>query len=174
MPAKVKKTITALPSRLKSKQKPVKAVKPLTTAQKLDAIGEEVIFERVANCDYYETIAKDYGVSRHALMNWLRANEDMYAHAREARADKLAEEIILISDDSSRDTIIDEDGNERTNQEVVARSRLRVDSRKWLASKMMPKKYGDKLDITADVKVQTLTDEQLAERAKALAAKLGL
>ena len=36
--------------------------------------------------------------------------------------------------------------------ETPARSRLRVDTRKWYLSKIMPKKYGDKLDVTTDGK----------------------
>lgn len=71
--------------------------------------------------------------------------QQQYARAREVQADRLAEEILEIADDSSRDTYKDEDGNDRIDHEVVARSRLRVDSRKWLASKMAPKKYGDKV-----------------------------
>lgn len=71
-----------------------------------------------------------------------------YACAREARADYLAEELLEIADDSSGDTITDKDGNTRADSEFVARSRLRVDSRKWLASKMAPKKYGDKIEHT--------------------------
>ena len=155
----------------KNEQKPKKAAKPLTAAQKLDAVGEEVIFEQVAEGIFYEDIAKLVGVSRHALMNWMGAREDMYAHAREARADKLAEEIITISDDSSRDTYIDKEGVERTDNEVVSRSRLRVDSRKWLASKMLPKKYGDRLNLDADVRVVDLTDEQVNAKLAELAAK---
>ena len=70
-----------------------------------------------------------------------------YAHAREAQADKLAEEILLIADDGSNDTYTDGDGNCRTDAEAIQRSKLRVDARKWLASKMAPKKYGDKVAI---------------------------
>jgi hypothetical protein len=33
--------------------------------------------------------------------------------------------------------------SERTDHEVINRSRLRVDTRKWYASKVLPKKYGD-------------------------------
>ncbi len=53
----------------------------------------------------------------------------------------LVDEIIDIADDSSNDRIID-DGRERCNGEYIARSRLRVDTRKWLASKLAPKIYG--------------------------------
>jgi hypothetical protein len=82
-------------------------------------------------------------------MRWIEAHPDFrnqYARAREAQADRMAEEILEIADDGRNDTYTDEDGNERTNQEIVARSRLRVDARKWLAAKMAPKKYGDKIE----------------------------
>lgn len=83
------------------------------------------------------------------VFRWLAIHEafrDQYARACDARTDAMAEEILEISDDSSDDLIIDpESGRERMNAEFVARARLRVDSRKWLMSKMAPKKYGDKI-----------------------------
>ena len=82
-------------------------------------------------------------------MLWLDGSRpefsEQYARAREAQADKLAEEALQIADDGRSDTYLDAEGNERTDNEVIQRSRLRVDTRKWLASKMAPKKYGDKL-----------------------------
>lgn len=82
------------------------------------------------------------------VFRWIIAHDkfrDQYARARETQADTMADEILEIADDGKRDTYIDENGNERTDQDVIARSRLRVDARKWLASKMAPKKYGDKV-----------------------------
>ena len=38
----------------------------------------------------------------------------------------------------------------RMNSEYVQRSRIRIDTRKWIASKLKPKKYGDKVDVTTD------------------------
>ncbi len=64
-----------------------------------------------------------------------------YAHAREAQADLLAEEILEIADGCSH--TISKDGCIETNRELIARARLRIDSRKWLASKVAPKKYGN-------------------------------
>ena len=127
------------------KSAPKKAVAPkeLTASKKLDAVGIDVICERVADAEFYDVIAKSYGVARGSLMAWLARQPDAYAHAREARADKLAEDILEIADDSSHDVIVDEGGNVKINGEFVQRSRLRVDSRKWLASKMFPKKDGD-------------------------------
>jgi hypothetical protein len=83
------------------------------------------------------------------VFRWLAAHKefrDQYARAREARADAMAEEILEISDDDSDDAIIDpETGSTRLNTEFVARSRLKVDTRKWLMARMAPKVYGDKV-----------------------------
>lgn len=77
-----------------------------------------------------------------------------YAGARARGYQLLADDILEISDDSSGDVIVDDEGNERTDAERVARSRLRVDSRKWMLSKMLPKVYGDKLttEVTGGLK----------------------
>lgn len=72
---------------------------------------------------------------------------EQYARAREAQADLLAEQILEIADDGSNDSYTDDEGLTRIDHDVIARSRLRVDARKWLASKMAPKKYGDKLAV---------------------------
>lgn len=84
-----------------------------------------------------------------------------YAQARIALAEHWADQIMTIADDSSEDTIIREkDGMqvEVQNTEWVNRSRLRVDSRKWLLSKALPKVYGDKLELSgnADAPLQVV------------------
>ena len=107
------------------------------------------------------------------IMAWLDGSRpefsEQYARAREAQADKLAEEILAIADDGRSDTYLDAEGNEKTDSEVIQRSKLRVEARKWLASKMAPKKYGDKMAIGGadDLgPVQTVTKEMTdAERA---------
>lgn len=125
------------------------AAKPTPARDALEAIGIEAICERVAECETLQSIADGAGVSKGSLIAWLGGHADQYTRAREAQADKLAEDILQIADDGKRDTYIDLDGNERTDQDVIGRSRLRVDARKWLAGKMAPKKYGDKLDLDA-------------------------
>ena len=83
------------------------------------------------------------------VFRWLAAHhefQEQYARAMDARATLLAEEILEISDDSSGDAVTDpETGAVRMDAEFVARARLRVDSRKWLAARMSPRKYGDKI-----------------------------
>lgn len=93
--------------------------------------------------------------SKSAVFRWLAANEafrDQYARAREAQADALFDDILDIADDGSNDFITKEnaDGSEyeAVNAEHIQRSRLRVDARKWMAGKLQPKKYGEKLALT--------------------------
>lgn len=66
-----------------------------------------------------------------------------YDKAKRSQADLLAQEILDISDDSSRDQSINDKGNLVLDSEYVARSRLRIDARKWISSKLLPKVYGD-------------------------------
>lgn len=82
------------------------------------------------------------------VMRWLADERyiefrDQYACAREDLADKLADEILQIADDGSNDTFLDANGNVKVNHDVIARARLQIDVRKWLAAKLAPKKYGD-------------------------------
>lgn len=83
---------------------------------------------------------------------------ERYARAREAQAHLIADEIVEISDDDSGDydlTPITQDVTavSKANQENIARSRLRVDTRKWYLSKMLPKRFGDKLEHTGKFEV---------------------
>lgn len=84
---------------------------------------------------------------------WIKEDKDLsnnYARACEIRAELIFDEMFKIADNTVRDYIEDEDGNEIVNHEVINRSRLRIDTRKWALSKMMPKKYGDKIDVTSN------------------------
>jgi hypothetical protein len=87
------------------------------------------------------------------IFNWLRTQEgflEQYEKAKEMQADSLAEDILDIADDGSNDWMErhDKEGENigwQLNGEHVQRSRLRIDSRKWIASKLKAKKYGDKI-----------------------------
>jgi hypothetical protein len=78
--------------------------------------------------------------------------DEINARAREMQAEHFADEILEIADDGSNDWIERkrQDGSIEIvlDHEHVQRSRLRVDARKWLLSKLMPKQYGDKVEVT--------------------------
>jgi hypothetical protein len=81
---------------------------------------------------------------------WRLKNEyfsEQYTKAKKNQAELLAEETLDIADESDRDVTINALGNEVCNTEFVNRSRLRVDTRKWLTSKLLPKIYGDQKTV---------------------------
>jgi len=86
---------------------------------------------------------------------------EQYARAKQDGAEAWAEEILDIADDGSNDWMSANDPENpgyKQNGEAIQRARLRVDSRKWLLSKLLPKKYGDKLDVN---QTGTMTVEQI-------------
>lgn len=74
-----------------------------------------------------------------------------YAQAKISQIETLIDEVIEIADDVSQDTIFNDQGSKSCNGEWIARSRLRIDTRKWLASKLIPRLYGaqDQINLTA-------------------------
>lgn len=123
-------------------------------------IADKICQEIATTSKGLNAICKSDGMpSVRTVYNWLNDSEfaeflQSYTRAREAQADLIAEEIIQIADDSSNDTMTIKKGDEEIeveNKEWVNRSRLRVDARKWIASKLAPKKYGDKVDVKAEL-----------------------
>lgn len=120
----------------------------------------DTICEQLASGDSMRTVCKsDDMPSMATIFSWLRTNNDFleqYERAKAEAADAMIDEIIEIADDGTNDWMEKRDkegkptGYYIINGEHVQRSRLRVDVRKWYASKLKPKKYGDKLDVTSD------------------------
>lgn len=98
--------------------------------------------------------------SSSTFYQWLDNNIEkskQYARATEVRAEIIFDDIIAIADENTNDTYIDDNGFEKVNKDVIQRSRLRIDARKWVLSKLNPKKFGEKLDVTSDNKPITQT-----------------
>jgi hypothetical protein len=113
-----------------------------------------IICDRLAEGESLKSICEDDGMpARSTVFKWLAENttfSDMYARAREEQADAVFDEILSIADDGRNDWMErrgEEDAGWVTNGENLQRSKLRIDARKWMAGKLRPKKYGDKLDI---------------------------
>lgn len=95
---------------------------------------------------------------------WLLQNKqfsDNYAKAREEQADTLADEIQAIADEPPAE-IVDDKGVSRTDSGWVTWQKNRIDARKWVASKLKPKKYGDRQILAGDaespIEVKTNTE----------------
>ena len=91
------------------------------------------------------------------IYKWLNDNKEFsekYAHAKKSQLEYMANEIVDISDNAENDYMRrygrgdDEDSGWVTNGEAIQRSKLRIETRKWLMSKLNAKKYGDKTQLT--------------------------
>lgn len=117
------------------------------------ALGE-LICARIAEGDSLRTIVKDKEMpSASSIIRWLLDETKkefwtQYEKARNVQAELMFEELLDIADDGTNDWVERErqDGSTYTvvDTEVIGRSRLRVDTRKWYLSKVLPKKFGEK------------------------------
>lgn len=94
----------------------------------------DLICERMANGETLRSICRDIGFLPSTVIMWTNSNKaffEQYTQARQKQADSYA------------DMILDEAFNSHDAQI----GRLRVDALKWVASKLAPKRYGDKVEV---------------------------
>ncbi|MBI9081885.1 MAG: hypothetical protein JEY79_19365 [Pseudodesulfovibrio sp.] len=89
-----------------------------------------------------EIVAMPDMPSRSTIYEWISRNaqaSDMYARAREEQADYMADQIVRIADE----------------EYDPQKARVRIDARKWVAAKLKPRRYGDKVqaDVTGDLRI---------------------
>ena len=124
--------------------------RPSTFAQDI----ADVICERLMDGESLRTICKsDDMPAASTVFRWLTLHKDFseqYARAREIQADLLFDDVLDIADDGTNDWMQRANadgtlGDAVLNGEHVQRSKLRVDARKWMAGKLAPKKYGERV-----------------------------
>ena len=109
----------------------------------------EKICLRLALGESLRTICQDDKMpGMRTVMTWVSSDhkdfQQQYAQARETQAELLADELMEIADDSTND-YMERRGQTMVDQENIQRSRLRVDTRKWYLSKVLPK-FKDKTE----------------------------
>jgi len=128
------------------------------TVARSDAVIDAIL-ERVANGESLNKICSEPNMpTRKSMYVWLKADAVLlaaYELAIAMRAEKMAEEIVDLADE--RPPIDEETG--KMDSAWVTWQKLRVDARKWTTSKLLPKKYGDRLNVDSEVK--TSGDEYL-------------
>lgn len=109
------------------------------TVEQMPALGDSIC-ARLAVGESLRSICKRDGMpSMPTIFEWLRLDPTFaqnYTRAREHQAESYADEIASIADSAQG---LDSAG--------VNAARLRVDARKWCASKLLPKRYGDRIDV---------------------------
>lgn len=143
----------------------------------------DLICSRIAEGESMRSISRDDSMpAMSTLFLWLRTHEifsEQYAKAKIESHSALFEEIMDIADDGTNDWM---ERNAKDNEgyilngEALQRSRLRVDTRKWALSKIIPKKYGDKIMTEHSGSVGTYEslspdelNRQIAEKQQAFA-----
>jgi transposase-like protein len=142
---------------------------------------QDIICERLAAGESMRSISRDENMPACSTMfKWLREHEEFseqYAIAKEESADALVEDMLDIADNQVEQPLVidgkpllDDNGKPILIKDAVSvnHARLRVDTRKWAASKLKPKKYGDKIQtehsgqVTHNMRdVTDMTDEEL-------------
>ena len=117
-----------------------------------------LICDRLANGDTLRAICEDENLpTEKTVRSWAidvdHPFSSQYARAREIGYHKMADDLLDIAD----------------NDPDPVKSRLRVEARKWLLSKALPKIYGDRTAVDLNVKrdAETLSDAELQHIAAA-------
>lgn len=96
----------------------------------------------------FRSACRQTGLAMSTFLGWVEADPklaEQYAHARAILLEHLSEDLQEIADAPVGSTITG-----ATDAGAVAKQRLQVDTRKWLLSKLAPKKYGDKMQLSGD------------------------
>jgi transposase-like protein len=114
------------------------------------------IFDYLCNGDSMITVARRIGVNKGSIYRWMKGNEKlrtMVKEAREIQAGDYIDDLLKIADDESKDLLVDpETGRKYPNAAAVARSKLKISTRKKLAGFYHPTEFSDKaqIDITSN------------------------
>lgn len=109
--------------------------------------------QSLAGGDSLVKACKDVGIHVTTFFRWMDGDTELrnlYAHAREAQAEYFANDIVAIADEVEVVGVMTPDGvmDFKLDPVGVARNKLRIDARKWVAAKLLPKKYGEKVETT--------------------------
>lgn len=119
------------------------------------ALFDSILLDIAAGEAAYKVLLA-HNVPRKAFYAYLAANAEAgnrYARAKYDGLERLADEILELADEERRMLVVKTFKNgdsEEREIDVVERSRLQVDSRKWLLSKLVPKRYGERKILAGD------------------------
>lgn len=139
-----------------------------------DELANEIC-ARIASGESLRSICKsDHMPVMSTVMLWLVCGKhetfsEHYAESRRIQAEVLADELMEIADDGRNDYMESADGEGgvayKLNGEHIQRSRLRVDTRKWYLSKVLPR-FADKQQVehSGSIDVNKMSDAELEAR----------
>jgi hypothetical protein len=121
------------------------------------------ICDRLADGESLVSICRDEGMPKKtAVYEWLATKKDfsdMYARAREDQADSLADQIIALADEMPMEITDEKTKTTRFDSAYVQWQKNRVDARKWVAAKLKPRKYSDRIAHVGDAEADAVKIE---------------
>ena len=142
---------------------------------KYDAELAAKVLDLLAQSGSLRRVCRELRVSRNSIIPWVVDNTegfgDAYARAKEHGIDTLVEETLDIADDGSNDYMETEHGP-ALNSESIQRSKVRVETRRWLAERLAPRRYGLRqgLDVTSSDGTLQMDDTARSARVAQLVA----
>lgn len=162
-----------MPRRSKSKPEQPAEAAPETIGRPCEYSPElaDAICARLAEGESLRSVCRAEEMpSVPTVFSWMRKYPEFlnqYTRAKEESADALSDEMLEIADNARNDWMERHGEDEAgwiVNGEHIQRSRLRIETRKWLASKLKPKKYGDKLAVGGDAEAPPIQVVSRVER----------
>ena len=132
----------------------------MVKGQLRNAENARIICEGLASGLSLNRVAQEIGISDSSVYEWMAADSDFaekYARARQTGYAVMADQLVDISDSVEGDP---------------ARDRLRVDTRKWMLSKMLPKVYGERLAVDITKIAEEFENTESATLAKIAGVEL--
>jgi hypothetical protein len=123
------------------------------------ALGEEICTKIACSSKGIKALCKlnEHWPSHKTIYGWINIHKEfseLYARAKQYQIEVLVDEILSIADDTSNDYTTSEDGRIVVNHEHIQRSKVRIDTQKWLASKLCPRLYGDRVQHEGTVGIK--------------------
>lgn len=121
--------------------------KPARSIAEREIIARQIFNEMRQGLSAYKACLK-VGVPQGTFNGWLNEDAELaedYARAREELHEFIAAEIIAIAD-----APVPSNDKGGVDPGAIQKQRLQVDARKWLLSKLAPKKWGDKIEVSGD------------------------
>ena len=116
---------------------------PVDPKVKDEALATYIFEQMIDEAKSLRKICQELGTKPSTISLWLRKDfRDQYQDAQEERAERLA-------DDLMEETNIELKGD-RGDNALIQKARLRVETAKWISSKLKPRKFGDRLQHAGD------------------------
>lgn len=159
-------------------------VKPIKAREVIGEATVKAIIQRIADGETMTAICRGEGMPTYSRL-MTRINQSCslvaaLARARETHYNRLADELLDIAEDGTNDYVEREGRNGKVfvalDDEHVRRSQLRIDARKWLLSRLLPAKFGDRVEHTGagggPVQVEHTLSKAMIDNLESLRARL--